>query len=333
VKYDLRNIKSHKGDYQLKDLENELLGSENPKTIAEIYKKHAIGNTLIFGLSVKHCEEIQKHISKSVIISANTKQRSKIIDKFTKREIKCIINCMIFTEGTDIPLIETIIIARPTKNASLYKQMVGRGLRLAEEKEKLLLIDCVGVSTDLNLCTAPTLVGVDYNDKDIERTEKNEIDCNLFDLPEIIQEKTDTPDNWKINYKEVNIWAKKQGYELHGVNWYKHPDGSFTLSLKNKTLKTSAINELGNLIFVDKEYEAQDFFDRIFTKLNNEYTEDKYIWDLKLMKRWGTSPASYKQLEIIRKCLPYYKCNNLTKLQASQILNRLFNKNKKESIK
>ncbi len=35
-----------------------------------------------------------------------------------------------FTEGTDMPLIETVLLARPTKNPSLYTQMVGRGLRL-----------------------------------------------------------------------------------------------------------------------------------------------------------------------------------------------------------
>ena len=53
---------------------------------------------------------------------------------------------MIFTEGTDMPLVETIIICRPTKNSSLYAQMVGRGLRLHKDKDKLNLIDLVCVT-------------------------------------------------------------------------------------------------------------------------------------------------------------------------------------------
>ena len=33
------------------------------------------------------------------------------------KEIRVLVNCMIFTEGTDMPLVETIIICRPTKNS------------------------------------------------------------------------------------------------------------------------------------------------------------------------------------------------------------------------
>ena len=54
---------------------------------------------------------------------------------------------------------ETVIIARPTQSDSLYAQMVGRGLRLHPEKERLNLIDCVGVTGRANLCTAPSLLG------------------------------------------------------------------------------------------------------------------------------------------------------------------------------
>ena len=45
---------------------------------------------------------------------------------------------MVFTEGTDIPRVETVIVARPTQSESLYAQMVGRGLRLYPGKERLV---------------------------------------------------------------------------------------------------------------------------------------------------------------------------------------------------
>ncbi len=45
---------------------------------------------------------------------------------------------MIFTEGTDMPLVETVMIARPTSNSSLYAQMVGRGLKALSRKRKNL---------------------------------------------------------------------------------------------------------------------------------------------------------------------------------------------------
>ena len=62
-----------------------------------------------------------------------------------------------------MPLVETVIIARPTQSESLYAQMVGRGLRLYPGKKKLTLIDCVGVTGKASLCTAPSLLGVDLS--------------------------------------------------------------------------------------------------------------------------------------------------------------------------
>ncbi|MFX1590146.1 MAG: DEAD/DEAH box helicase, partial [Promethearchaeota archaeon] len=327
VKYDLSKVKKSNNDYQLSDLENELIDSENPKSIGEIYKQHRVGQTLIFGTTVKHCEEISKHISNSVVISANTKNRAEIIKKFTNKEIPCIVNCMIFTEGTDLPLIETIIMARPTKNSSLYSQMIGRGLRLAEGKEKLLLIDCVGVSTDLNLCTAPTLLGIDYNDEKVKKDEnKVDLEGDLFDIPAQIEKRENYPDNWKINYKVINLWARKKGYNLHDVNWFKHSDGSFSLQIKNIKLKTSPIDELGKLKFKGIEYEAQDFFDRVRKQLDKKYKKHQYIWDLSIMKYWGYKPATPKQLQLIKRFLPNFNTDKLNKLQANQILTKLMNK-------
>lgn len=326
VKLDLKKVKS-KSDYQISDLEKELIDSENPKSIGEIYLKHAKGQTLIFGTTVKHCEEISKFIPGSQVISANTKNRAEILEDFKNKKIACIINCMIFTEGTDLPGIETIIIARPTKSAGLYSQMVGRGTRLAEGKEKLTLIDCVGVSTDLNLCTAPTLLGIDYNDEKVKKDEgKIDLEGNLFDLPAQIEKRENHPDNWKINYKIVNIWANKKGYNLHNVNWFKHSDGSFSLQIKNIKLKTSPIDELGYLTFKNQRYEAQDFFDRCRKQLDKKYKEHKYIWDLSIMKYWGYKPATTKQLQLIKRFLPDFNTDKLNKLQANQILTKLMNK-------
>ena len=49
------------------------------------------------------------------------RDRKAIIDSFTAGEIPVLVNCMVFTEGTDIPRVEeTVIIARPTQSDSLY---------------------------------------------------------------------------------------------------------------------------------------------------------------------------------------------------------------------
>lgn len=114
------------------------------KLVGEIYKKHATGQTLIFAVSVRHAINLSKQIPDSVVVTADTPNREKIIHDFTDRKFRCLINCMVFTEGTDIPLIETIILCRPTSSPGLFTQMVGRGLRLYPGKTSLNLLDVTG---------------------------------------------------------------------------------------------------------------------------------------------------------------------------------------------
>ena len=121
--------------------------------IAQAYRDLAHGATLIFAVSVHQAEEIASRITDAVVVTGNTKNRKAIIDDFTAGKIPCIVNCMVFTEGTDIPRVETVIVARPTQSEALYAQMVGRGLRLYPGKDKLTLIDCVGITGRRSLCT------------------------------------------------------------------------------------------------------------------------------------------------------------------------------------
>ena len=51
---------------------------------------------------------------------------------------------MVFTEGFDPPAVGTIVLARPTKQLGLFRQMAGRGLRPAPGKPNLILIDHCG---------------------------------------------------------------------------------------------------------------------------------------------------------------------------------------------
>ena len=73
---------------------------------------------------------------------------------------------------------------RPTCNPTLYQQMAGRGTRLYEGKEFCLLIDIVPADSKKvqNLCTAPTLFGVDPALLDKEQKKKLNPDTDLLTL-------------------------------------------------------------------------------------------------------------------------------------------------------
>ena len=324
IGYDISGVAKRMGDFAPSELEEALDTDVLNKAIAEAYKKYAKGQTLIFATSVKHCEDIAKEIPGAVAVTAETKNREELIKKFTNREIPVLVNCMIFTEGTDMPLVETVMIARPTQNSSLYTQMVGRGLRLYPGKEKLVLIDLVGTTGKASLCTAPTLLGIDL--ETVPKTKQEEIEGDLFDLPEIVQNLADCPESWIRNIEIVNLWAKEQQYETHNVNWFKMPNGDMVLQLKNRRLIIPCPNELGETTLNNQKVKLQEAFDRAYEYLIDNYSEQRYLWDVAIVKKWGKSQATEKQKNMISRMYRNFDTAELTKSEASQILNRLFYK-------
>lgn len=324
IGYDISKVARRMGDFAIGELDKTMNTDILNGAILEAYQKYAKGQTLIFATSVEHAQNIAKLIPNAVAVTAETKNRAELIKRFTNREIPCLVNCMIFTEGTDMPLVETVMIARPTSNSSLYTQMVGRGLRLYPGKDKLTLIDLVGTTGKANLCTAPTLLGIDM--ENVPKSKRDEIQGDLFDLPDLIQELSDTPESWIRNIEYVNLWAKEQSYDTHNVNWFKMPNGDFVCTLKNFKLIIPAQDELGETILYGKRMKMQEAFDLAYKYLCENFEDQKYIWDVKQIKKWGRSEASEKQKTIIKRICKDLDVSELTKSQASQILNRLFYK-------
>jgi hypothetical protein len=314
VSYDLRSVKRRMGDFAVNELDKAVNNEQSNLEIAEIYKRYAKGQTLIFATSVEHAHNIARCIDGAVVVSQKTPNRKQIIDDFTARKIPCIVNCMIFTEGTDMPLIETVIIARPTQNASLYTQMVGRGLRQYPGKKHLTLIDCVGVTGKLDICTAPTLMGLDMGE--IPDYRKNKVQGMLTDMPDIVENARECVESWILNVEAVNLFAAEQGVFTRRINWTKKSNGDLIYQFAcGDRIGIRAINELGKTTvmryyfdeekgdFVYRTYgetglqEAIDFAYTIFEKV---YADEKKLWDVGEYSKWKYQPASEAQLKFIQ---------------------------------
>jgi len=320
IGYDISKVKTSHGDFAPGELDEAMDGTAD--AIAEAYTKLAQGATLIFAVSVHQANEIAKRIPGAAVVTGETDNRAQIIKDFTDRKISCIVNVMVFTEGTDIPLVETIIIARPTQSDGLYTQMVGRGLRLSPGKERLNLIDCVGISGKASLCTAPSLLGINLDD--VPEKKKSEIIGPLFDLPMKAVSAADCPESWIKNILIIDLWAKEQKYQTHDVNWFKMPDSSFVCSLPDKKrIVIPAQDELGMTELGGIKIPMQTAFDRAYKKLVEDFSDERALWDMNAVKRWGTKPASEKQIAIIRRRCKGFETTDLNMMQASMILNRV----------
>jgi DNA repair protein RadD len=71
-------------------------------------------------------------------------ERKRLIAGLGTGEVEVLSNCMIISEGTDIPSVGGAILMRPTASLSLYLQMVGRALRPAPGKQEAVILDHVG---------------------------------------------------------------------------------------------------------------------------------------------------------------------------------------------
>ncbi len=317
IGYDLRRVAIRLGDYAPEALDRAVNIEVANKAVAQAYKLYAKPPCLIFCASVAHAENLANLIDGAVAVRGG-EDRSDIVKAFSNGEIPCLTNCMIFTEGTDIPSINTVIMARPTKNISLYLQCIGRGTRLYPGKEYMTLIDCVGASDEIDLCTAPSLLGLDI--KDIPAKLREKIQGNLFDLPDIIESCMDTPEAWIKNVHRVELWAKRNDYDTHDINFFKMPDGSMIV----QNIKLPPEDSLGRIEWNGRPEPTQKVFDEVYRLLCNDYSEQRKLWDLSLTKGWGSYPASDKQKNLIQKKLKDFNVNNLTKFEAGQIITRLF---------
>ena len=148
------------GDYVKKVLFTHM---DNPmiySAITDAYKKFANNKKgIVYTINQDHNTELKKWFedigvpTEAIDSKTPANKRKDIIDSFKRGEIKVLCNVDIFGEGFDCPDVDFILLARPTKSLSLYLQQVGRGLRKADNKERVQIIDCVGSYTRFGLPT------------------------------------------------------------------------------------------------------------------------------------------------------------------------------------
>lgn len=174
--YALSGVGMTGGDYNQGDLD-QAMDLQTLAVAARTYLDrchHKDRHTLIYCVSIRVCEILHgiitsllpEHERESIQIltgKTKTEERQAVLEGFQQGKIRCIINCMVLTEGTDLPVCDAVINLRPTCNLSLYQQIVGRGTRLYDGKEYCLVIDIVPNDERKirNLCTAPTLFGLE----------------------------------------------------------------------------------------------------------------------------------------------------------------------------
>ena len=151
---DLTNVKWEKGKYLASELTS--LYTKNDVRVGEIISNlnkytndindvRAIG----FCVTIEHAAFMTEKFNlaglKAEFLTAkNSSERDRIREQFRKKEFNYLFVVDIFNEGVDIPEIDTVLFLRPTESLTVFLQQLGRGLRLADGKDCLTVLDFVG---------------------------------------------------------------------------------------------------------------------------------------------------------------------------------------------
>lgn len=149
---DLTEVKTSGHDFNSIDLEiaflkNQLI-KEHIKQIIEQGKDRK--SWLLFCSGIEHAKKVSEELKEQGVEADYITgemiafERDKKINDFKSGKIKALCNVNVLTTGFNHKGVDLIALLRATRSASLYIQMVGRGLRTIEGKENCLVLDFGG---------------------------------------------------------------------------------------------------------------------------------------------------------------------------------------------
>ena len=133
---DLKKVRVKFGEYVNSDLSKAMSKQKIIGDIVGTYKKIANGKSAIcYCVNVKHSKMIAAAFNAAGIRAAhcdgetNKKVRANIVEDFRQGNIKILCNAELFGEGFDVPNMQAVILARPTKSLTIFTQQALRPLR------------------------------------------------------------------------------------------------------------------------------------------------------------------------------------------------------------
>lgn len=303
------------GDYDETQLEGVVCDSHTIMEIVETTKEKVEESlkTIVFAVTIKHADLLAEAYKKAGFTARSLHSKSlekdiETIDYFRKGYIKVLVSVSKLTTGFDVPETDCAVIARPTKSQNLYKQMVGRILRLSPETNKThaVLLDCGNVIDELGDPLAPIKL-VQPKESD------NTLKCNQCQSENLKLKKIDNKSFWECQECGHLKKIKEGTYKCSNCNRYSNKNSKFIFT-KNKIMldcsycgaKTTISEFLDNeeLVCVSDVENTEQYFEKKFTgnhicfppsvykkistymRENDYHKISKYIYEL--MKEYNT---------------------------------------------
>ncbi|MDO9571861.1 MAG: DUF3427 domain-containing protein [Hydrogenophaga sp.] len=105
---------------------------------------------IVFCVSVAHARFMTDWLNRAglpaacVVGTTAPEERRRAPQRLLSGELCALVTVDLYNEGIDLPMVDTLLLLRPTQSPVLFQQQIGRGLRLAPGKENCLVLDFVG---------------------------------------------------------------------------------------------------------------------------------------------------------------------------------------------
>lgn len=144
----LEGVRLSKGEYDEHQLSEVMREAKLVGNIVEHYQR--LGNNeraVCFATSILHSEDIARRFQESGIAAEHVdgtmvkSKREGVLKRLASGETRVVSNVDILCEGWDLPSLQCVILARPTKSVTRYLQQVGRSMRPFTGQEYALVLD------------------------------------------------------------------------------------------------------------------------------------------------------------------------------------------------
>jgi superfamily II DNA or RNA helicase/diadenosine tetraphosphate (Ap4A) HIT family hydrolase len=112
--------------------------------------EHPGRRTIVFCCNIQHADHASAFLTRkgvkiaSVHSGPTSVDRAEALTDLASGALDALCAVDLFNEGVDVPLVDRVVMLRPTESPVLFLQQLGRGLRVAPGKERLVVLDFVG---------------------------------------------------------------------------------------------------------------------------------------------------------------------------------------------
>lgn len=145
---DYQAIPWRSGRFDPQELSARLATINRARHSLTVWRAHNLSRTLAFCVSRSHADFSAEYFQRAGVRAvaahgASAVTREDALSGLASGGIQIVFSVDLFSEGIDVPSIDSVMMLRPTESSILFLQQLGRGLRLCEGKTDLVVIDFV----------------------------------------------------------------------------------------------------------------------------------------------------------------------------------------------